>query len=305
MIADRIVDRLVARLDSALSPPRSALQPWIVDGHTAGYLDQTRATRVARFPNVFEMAPDAIRFHPSLRHPEQRTRALDTAVRALAAEGALTRWRDERYSVAVALSAPPLFEIERAAARFFGIATYAAHVNATTAGGGELRMWLARRSATKAIDPGLLDNLVGGGIAAGMSIADTVFKEAWEEAGIPKGIASSARAAGCVRIFRQQPDGVQRETIHVHDLALPSDFEPRNEDGEVVGYRLVDIEQAAELAGNSTGDDVVTADAALVIADWLLRHGQVPETSPGYAMLCTIVAFRKRTHSLPRVTTSP
>jgi len=34
------------------------------------------------------------------------------------------------------------------------------------------------------IDPGMLDNLVGGGIAAGATVIDTVVREAWEEAGI-------------------------------------------------------------------------------------------------------------------------
>jgi len=282
VIADSIVDRLAARLARALAPPRGTLRPWIVDGYAAGYLDDKRAQRIARFGDVFVVAKDAIRFHASLDYPDVRTQAIDAVVRTLAAEGKLTRWRDERYAVATTLQEPPLFEIERAAARFFGIATHAAHINATTTRNGEIRMWIARRSATKPIDPGLLDNLVGGGIAAGVSIADTVLKEAWEEAGIPGDIVSSARPAGFVRIFREQPDGIHRETIHVHDLLLPPDFEPRNEDGEVAGFRLVEIEQVAELAGNTTGDDVVTADAALVIADWLMRHGYVARTCQAY-----------------------
>lgn len=285
VIGDSILNRLAARLDRALSPPRSRLRPWIVDGYAAGYLDNRRAQHIARFADVFDVAPDVIRFQASLRDPAARTRAIDAVVRTLAAEGALTRWRDERYSVAVALAAPPLFEIERAAARFFGIATHAAHVNATTTRNGETRMWIARRSATKPIDPGLLDNLVGGGIAAGASIADTVVKEAWEEAGIPREAASSARPAGFVRIFREQPDGVHRETIHVRDLLLPPDFEPRNEDGEVAGYRLASIELVAQWAGNATGTDVVTADAGLVIADWLMRHGHVPAGYPAFRTL--------------------
>ena len=48
----------------------------------------------------------------------------------------------------------PVFELERAAARYFGVHTYAAHVNGLVRGERRRRMWLARRSATKAIDPG-------------------------------------------------------------------------------------------------------------------------------------------------------
>lgn len=261
------------------------LRPWIVDGYAAGYLDDRRARRIARFGDVFEVARAAIGLRASLDDPAARTRAIDGVARTLAAEGALTRWRNERYAVAAELTAPALFEIERAAARFFGIATHAAHVNATTTREGETRMWIARRSATKPIDPGLLDNLVGGGVAAGASVAETVVKEAWEEAGIPPEVASSARPAGFVRIFREQPDGIHRETIYVHDLSLPPDFEPRNEDGEVAGFRLASIDEIAPWLANDTGDDVVTADAALVIADWLMRHGYIPAAHPAYKKL--------------------
>ncbi len=288
VIADRILNRLVARLDRALSPPHSTLRPWLVDGYAAGYLDDRRARRIARFGDVFEVAPDSIRFHASVEEPAARTRAIEAVARTLASEGELTRWRDERYAVAATLQAPVLFEIERAAARFFGIASHAAHVNATTTRNGETRMWIARRSTNKPIDPGLLDNLVGGGIAAGASIAGTLVKEAWEEAGIPADVASTAQPAGLVRILREQPDGLQRETIHVHDLCLPPDFEPCNQDGEVAEYRLASIDVAAAWLCNDTGSDAVTADAALVIVDWLMRHDHVPAAHPAYRKLETM-----------------
>ena len=43
----------------------------------------------------------------------------------------------------------PLFEIERAAARYFGIHTYAAHVNGLVQAGDGVRRWLARRSPSR------------------------------------------------------------------------------------------------------------------------------------------------------------
>ena len=58
------------------------------------------------------------------------------------------------------------------------------------------RMWLARRSPTKQIDPGMLDNLVAGGISVGFSARDPLVKEAWEEAGIPAELARKAVASG-------------------------------------------------------------------------------------------------------------
>jgi 8-oxo-dGTP pyrophosphatase MutT (NUDIX family) len=146
-------------------------------------------------------------------------------------------------------------------------------------------MWLARRSDAKSIDPGMLDNLVGGGIAAEQTIAATVVKEAWEEAGLPAAIACLASPAGTVRICRGQPDGLHHETIFVHDLWLPDDFTPAGQDGEVVDHRLVTLPEAARLIAEDEGPDAVTADASLVIVDFLIRHGHIEPDAPLYETL--------------------
>ena len=146
-------------------------------------------------------------------------------------------------------------------------------------------MWIARRSPEKAIDPGMLDNLVGGGIAAGQTIAGTLAKEAAEEAGIDAIQAREARPAGAVHIFREQPDGIQHETIFVHDLWLPESFVPVAVDGEVVANARVTLIDAARIAANTEGTDVATADACLVIADCLIRHGAIAPDAPGYLAL--------------------
>jgi 8-oxo-dGTP pyrophosphatase MutT (NUDIX family) len=151
--------------------------------------------------------------------------------------------------------------------------------------GDGIRMWLARRSPTKAIDPGMLDNLVGGGIAAGQSVAATVRKESAEEAGIAAAVADLATPAGTVHICRAQPDGLQRETIFVHDLWLPGDFRPAGQDGEVVGNALVTLPEAARLIGVDAGVDAVTADASLVILDFLFRYGAIAPDAHHYAAL--------------------
>lgn len=270
-IAAAIVDRLAARLDRILAPPSTKLCPLMVGGDVVGYVDPRRARRLAAFPEVFIAERGSLRFHDSLGDVSQRTRALACVAQALADEGALTAWRNERYSVSAFPGGPVRLDIERAAARFFGIATFAVHVNATTTRAGETCMWIARRSATKAIDPGQLDNLVGGGVAAGSSVEETLVKESWEEAGIPAAIASTARPAGSVHLLREQPDGLQRETIYVHDLELAPEFEPCNQDGEVASTRLASIDDVANWVGNDVGSDVFTVDASVVIADWLRR----------------------------------
>ena len=285
MIGADIVAAIRTRLTAELEPPRRDLWPWRVDRQVVGWLNERRVARVARFGDVFRVDDGGIAFVPELDDFDGRTRALDEVARALAAEGALSAWRDERYGVADAFGGRPWFELERAAARYFGIHTFAAHVNGLVRDGGAVAMWFARRSPGKAIDPGLLDNLVGGGIAAGSTVAATVIKEAWEEAGIDAATAAQAVAAGTVGICRLQPDGLERETIFVHDLWLAPEFEPSNHDGEVVAYRRADLATAARLIANATGADVVTTDASLVVLDCLLRHGAIARAASEWPAL--------------------
>lgn len=273
--------RVAQHLQRVLAPPSRAYLPLRVQGETAGWATPERARRLAGWPEYFLVGADAIEFAPSLSTPAVRTAAFAEVSRTLAAEGALTAWRDERYAVAARPAGPILFEIERAAARYFGIHTFAAHCNGFIGRPDDWRMWLALRSPVKPIDPGLLDNLVGGGIPVGASSADTLTREAWEEAGIAAPLAREAVQTGIVDIRRDQPDGLQRETIYVHDLWLPADFVPANQDGEAVEHRL--CAPADILAVIATED--VTADASLVIVDFLLRHGHVPRDDPSFAAL--------------------
>jgi len=285
MIEAGIVTAIRARLTTALAPPPGDLRPLRVDGHVAGWLDVHRAARALRFDGVFRDDGDGIALAPALDTAAARTHALDRVARVLAAEGALSAWRDEHYAVAQEFGAPPWFELERAAARYFGVRTFAAHVNGLVRERGAVEMWFARRSPAKAIDPSQLDNLVGGGIAAGSSVPATVVKEAWEEAGIAANLAQTAVAAGAVHVCRLQPEGVQRETVFVHDLWLPADFEPQCHDGEAVAHQRVDRVTAARLIARTDGADVVTADASLVVLDWLMRQGAIPRASPDFAAL--------------------
>jgi 8-oxo-dGTP pyrophosphatase MutT (NUDIX family) len=279
---------ILARLSRELAAPRGIYLPLLIGNDVVGWVDGERAVLLARFADVFDRSTSgpapALVLNTSLRTVAARTAALDRVVDVLAAEGRLSAWRDERYAIATHLGSPPLCLIERAAARFFGIRTYAAHVNGVVC--GQLTsMWLSRRSPDKAIDPGMLDNLVGGGIAAGATVAETVVREAWEEAGIPADVAVTVAPAGEVRVCRSQPGGLQRETVFTHDLWLPATFAPSNQDGEAVEHRLVPLRDAAALIANDCGPDVVTADASLVILDFLLRHGTVDPDTPAYRAL--------------------
>ncbi len=295
MTTARILPAIVARLAAALARPSGPYCPFVVDGSAVGLIDKQRAARLAEFADVFDVRGGQLRFAPELSEAPSRTAALAHVAQVLAREGSLTAWRDERYAVARAFGAPPLLLLERAAARYFGIHTYAAHANGYVRRDG-VELWFARRSPTKAIDPGQLDNLVGGGISADAApqlgndaVRVTVIKEAWEEAGISSHVAACAQRTGTIDICRAQPDGLQRETIFVHDLELPDEFQPRNQDGEAVEHRRVSLVQAARLIANADGPELVTADASLVVLDFLLRHGAIADDAFERAALVTLL----------------
>jgi hypothetical protein len=71
-----------------------------------------------------------------------------------------------------------------------------------------------------------------------------------------------------LRLLRDIPEGLQREWIHVYDLALPAGLEPTNQDGEVAELSLHPLPKALALAAS----DEMTVDASLVTLDFALRH---------------------------------
>ena len=287
MIDDAILAAIAARLTRAGTLPATRFRPVLIGGVDVGRVDDARAGRLEEF-DCFRVTEAVVVLDPALSGPKARSAALASVAVALRDDGALPAWRDELYAIAQGFGAAPLALIERGAARYFGLRTYAAHVNGVI-DDGVARMWLARRSPRKAVDPGLLDNLVGGGIAAGMRVDDTLVKEAWEEAAIDAPLARRARPAGLVHARKIVADGLQREILFVHDLALPPDFVPRNTDGEVSEHRLVALDDVARMLAHADGPDAIAVDASLVVLDFLLRHGAIAPDAPGYLALQRLV----------------
>ena len=110
---------------------------------------------------------------------------------------------------------------------------------------------------------------MGGRIAADSTVDETLRKEAWEEAGIPAALLEDAACVSAVRVEYSVPEGLHREILFVHDLWLPPEFTPANQDGEVSEIRLYPIEEVIReiLAGE------FTLDAGAVMIDGLLRLG--------------------------------
>jgi ADP-ribose pyrophosphatase YjhB (NUDIX family) len=219
-------------------------------------------------------AQRALAIEPQALHlvADARDEALAALNARLHEAGLVRGWRDETYAIVTAFGAEPLALIERASARFWGTLTFGAHANGYVEGpdGRPTALWIARRALTKATDPGLLDNLVGGGVPWGQTPWQTLVREGDEEAGLSAELMQQrATPAGSVQLQRDVPEGLQHEQIFVFDLALPPQVPPVNRDGEVSEFRCWPIDEALRLAAS----DAMTVDAALVTWDFARRWG--------------------------------
>ena len=195
----------------------------------------------------------------------------------LRAQGLIVGWRDEPY---------PLRDrqcgehgvIERAASRFWGTLTLGGHCNGyvADASGRPTHLWIARRSLTKATDPGRLDNVIGCGVALGQTPREAVVREGWEEAGLVPAQMAGLVEGGLVDLECDIPEGRQHERLHAFDLEFPGDLVPRNMDGEVAEHRLMTVAEA--LARTAAGE--LTTDAALATLDFAVRHRLIEPNAP-------------------------
>jgi len=202
----------------------------------------------------------------------ERSAFLAEANARLRDEGLVVAWRDETYPLhALDDDGALLATLERAAARFWGTLTFGAHCNGyvADAAGRPTHLWIARRSYQKPTDPGLLDNLVGGGVPHGQTPAEAVRREGWEEAGLRPAQMVGLQPGRRLRVARDLPEGFQREEVSAYDLALPPDLTPCNQDGEVHSLHCWPVAEA--LARAAAGE--MTVDASLVTLDFALRRG--------------------------------
>ncbi|HEX6019417.1 MAG TPA: DUF4743 domain-containing protein [Burkholderiaceae bacterium] len=234
---------------------------------TVGSVAHAHLPALRRWPHWLQVDERAVTLHCAAAARGDAMAAIHDALRR---DGLIVAWRDEAFALLTVDGEATGVLIERAAARFWGSLTLGAHCNGyvADASGRPAQLWIARRSLTKATDPGKLDNLVGGGVPAGQSPRETVIREAWEEAGLAPAQLRSLARGRVLGLLRDIPEGLQREWIHVYDLAMPAGMTPRNQDGEVAELALHPLPQALALAAGSE----MTVDASLVTLDFALRH---------------------------------
>jgi 8-oxo-dGTP pyrophosphatase MutT (NUDIX family) len=184
--------------------------------------------------------------------------ALERIARWLAAQGSITRWRDELLSVRD-VTGRPVARMERAAVRALGIATDAVHLVGRAPNGDT---WVQQRAFDKAVDPGLWDTLMGGLVSGAEDIAGTLARETWEEAGLRLADLTDVAPRGRFTVRRPVADGYMVEHIHVFEGGVPEGLLPSNQDGEVVRFARLALPalQKSVMAGD------FTLEAALILA---------------------------------------
>jgi 8-oxo-dGTP pyrophosphatase MutT (NUDIX family) len=247
-----------------------------------GWVRNDNAVRLARFPETFAVSDGAVRLVAAGGF-DAVSDAVDRVVEALVDDGAVAKWRYESFAVRPSWQEPPLFKIDRGAVPFLGVRAYGVHLNGwRRAEDGRVQFWIGRRAPDKKVDPGKLDNLVAGGIGHPHGIEDTLVKEADEEAGMNPDLVARAVARGHLSYCMEWQSGARDDTLFLYEIETPADFVPRNRDGEIVSFELMDARDVLDIV--ERGDDF-KFNVNLVIIDFALRHGLIAPDHPEYAAL--------------------
>lgn len=245
------------------------LIPFRVGEDQVGWLGPELARALAFFPRDVHFDGRGAALAGRLRGEGARTDALGRLASALAARGHF-RLRGEAFDVRATPEGPVLARLDRGALPPFGVISQGVHVNGFLRRPDGLHLWVGWRSRHKPVAPGQMDNVVAGGIPAGLTPDQCLVKEAEEEASLPAELAARAVAVGRVSYVMANEEGLRRDVLHCYDLELPEGVVPRPQDDEVERFEL---RPAAEVLREVAEADRVKFNVNLVLIDFFLRHG--------------------------------
>lgn len=273
---------LLDRIRLFQAPDMRRFLPWRIADAQMGWVRRDVAKLLQGYPSVFSVSADNVDLMTHLQTFDQRSIALNEVARALSESGLFSGWRNEQFPVSSSFHSPPLARLDRSAIPVFGVRAYGVHVNGYVRDGNSLLLWVGRRAGNRPVDPGKLDHLVAGGLAIGLDPRETLFKEGQEEAGLPDDLLSKAHPVNAIR-YRILRDGwLRNDTIFVYDLELPPDFVPTNRDGEIAAFELMPLDKVEAILAEG---DAFKFNVALVVIDFMIRHGHLRPERPDYVEL--------------------
>lgn len=264
-------------------------RPFVVAGATVGQVRDGLLPALSRHADVLALDDGAVRLRDGLADCDARSRALAPVARSLAAAGFTLPLTGERYAVSVQPGTEVLLTLDRAAVPAFGVRAHGVHLNGYLRRRDGLHLWIARRSASRATFPGLLDNMVAGGQPLGLTSRETLLKECAEEAGLDAALASRALATGEVRYRHEGLHGLKDDVLHLFELELPDDVRPVPRDGEVEAFELWPVARALDVVAHTRD---FKFNCPLAILHFALRHGAIPPSHPEERALREVLGAR-------------
>lgn len=244
--------------------------PFLIGTKRYGWIKKETATLLEQKTPLFERQGIGLALAMRFSTFETRSEALREATQFLALQSN-NAFRNELYPVVEKWGDAPLAQLDRLAVPWFGVRAWGLHVNGLVRKKeGEIFLWIGKRAAARPIDPGKLDNMIGGGHPLGLTLEENLCKEAKEEAGIPAELALKAQLTGTLNYKLELPDGFRDDTLFVYDLEVPEDFTPQNTDGEVESFRLMPLAEVADLVKNT---NAFKFNCGMIIIDFLVRQG--------------------------------
>jgi 8-oxo-dGTP pyrophosphatase MutT (NUDIX family) len=236
--------------------------PFRIGSAQVGWVKPTLAAALAKFSGISADAA-GITLTDGTRLP--------AIARQLVEDGHF-RWRHEDFDIRAAPDGEVLARLDRGALPSFGVVAEGVHVNGLVRRSEGVHVWVARRAADKQLDPGKLDHIVAGGVPAGLTPAETLVKEAGEEAAIPASLARQAVPVALIAYAMERAEGLRRDRLHCYDLDLPEDFKPSAADGEVEAFELWPIARVVQTVRDT---DRFKFNVNLVLIDLFLREGLI------------------------------
>lgn len=252
----------------AALPPRRPRVPLLAGGEAIGSVEMDLLSKIA-----FKSTSNIDSLLQIIEHSGTKTwvlageptDALGRLAQLLRDAGLAGAWRDEQLAV-YGHTGRRVGTIERGVVRPLGIATHAVHLTGATADG---RVWVQQRAWDKANDPGQWDTLMGGMVPASDTLAQSLARETWEEAGLRIEGLQAVVQRGRLDFRRPSDDGGGAgylvESIDWFSATVPDGMAPVNQDGEVAQFALLGRDELAQRLAQG----VFTLEAALILAAWL------------------------------------
>ncbi len=244
-----------------------------------GSLRPAFAAELRRWPERFQVGKDRVDWVDPPGSFLERGALIEEVLGTLVHTGVIAYLHGEPYPLTAGRRDEALCLIDRAAAPYLGARAFGQHLNGFVRGPEGIELWIGRRAADRRIDPLHLDNLVAGGLPFGVPLEENLLKECQEEADIPAELAAQAIPVGAVSYCRESEHGLKPDVMYCYDLELPADFVPRCTDGEVESFHRLPVSEVARLVRDT---DAFKLNCNLVIIDFLIRHGLVPQEDPDY-----------------------